>query len=1363
MHGVTLPELSGVPTTPTLEKRVSGIVSRQRSFPDSCRARSENIDHSLYRVSVSNRFERFSDFPEYCHYPSLSNCGLEIPRGETSLSEVDPMEYPLEEQISENSMMVHKKSKDFMCVGVWNVNSIDDKKYEYIQNFLDKPQCSFAILTEMTSESSDTIFLLDKLKAYCIVSCDKNRRVGLIIPKFWKDNVEVVDSWRCTQDRKKRISNVAVQATTYRLSFSTKVLHVTGVYIVPDASLEAKLDFFRKKSELEINYPNYMSLGDYNMDAKKAKVREFFKCHAGGLTQIVKQTTRKKTRMVKGKKVTSETTIDLAFLSQDAKSLIDGPVTTHKDAPSDHYLVEFRLNVKVPLKFVVKEYYLDPTRRPPIPKGKLQTVLDELQTVLEEHEHKYHSMTQSEIFTFVAESIRVVLDKHNPLNKEGLLKKRIYRFTFTPEIKKLQTQERHALNEWRAAKRNKSSDSDIKSLRVAYCELRNTKNHMVRAHRNAQQADKLYKGINSCTNVWDIIRKFLPDPSFSPPIKKLTIKGMSGIALANHMAKFFLDRAHLVSDEEAEFCSHAIPYPKGDWSETIEIDDSVLLDVRTLFKSKKKPTLAAGPDTISHRHVMDLMPVIEKPLNLAVNKPLDAFPDITTSYTRLLSKENKPCTVFTEKSQRPISELNILPKYGSIKNFVGQLRDLLTERMSSNQFAFPGKGGPLATVRVLDRANLLAKSNKKVLIVLWDFSNAFCTTIHSVVIAIARKFRLSEHTIALLEQFLEQSFSVIKMSDNDGYYLSEMTHTGRGDPQGQIGSDFVFAMSNDGMDPEAILDEIIDRVKYVDDFTDVYAADNVKTLFASLRHNEKLLKNQATSVGLKLNMDKLKILPMNIADSELDPEYRTRGPKGTSVYAASARFLGFDAKIKYSHTEREEKESPLSDLGSEFFDPILYPDPVNLRKQSNKKSSIDGSTAGLNLISRLNQAMRTIATLRKFEKSIEKKVTAATNLVWSNCYDIGLILAYTGEKSKLWKQICVSIRKLVKTAGLDYMLDSDTVYQVSTKMSPILMAKKQILQAGIKSLCKDQLSKHNYRVQFKKGDDSRPFWNIFIKEFNALEVESRKFIVDNLDATCKKKSSKIKNRLKSIYRLKFDPNGPISTDKRKALLTKNLYSRAKVQKRKRDAEDAKTQRSEVAKVREEEAKLRLLKTPTQRRKAHSTRLLTPPVVRQVTRCFAPVCEPPHKRYLVAIDDPELLCTLFDDIDLEIESNRRYEHSYVCVDGLEQPTASRDPKIKMLESDNSIMGNNTNFEKLINSPVSPKSPVKMTHESSDKVPDNTAKVSPNFSNNLDCTIPIVQVNPETNENDPGLENSILECLIFLRQIAFLNRSRPPDIQ
>ena len=115
-----------------------------------------------------------------------------------------------------------------------------------------------------------------------------------MVPHAWRENVDIVDTWNRSEKRLRK-SQISIQCTTYRIRMSTFECTISAIYIVPDASLEAKKALFEHKVDLEMKYPNYMSLGDYNMDAKKLKIRDFFKSHCGGhLTQIVKGTTRKK-------------------------------------------------------------------------------------------------------------------------------------------------------------------------------------------------------------------------------------------------------------------------------------------------------------------------------------------------------------------------------------------------------------------------------------------------------------------------------------------------------------------------------------------------------------------------------------------------------------------------------------------------------------------------------------------------------------------------------------------------------------------------------------------------------------------------------------------------------------------------------------------------------------------------------------------------------------------------------------------------------------------------------------------------------------------------------------------------------------
>ena len=121
---------------------------------------------------------------------------------------------------------------------------------------------------------------------------------------------------------------------------------------------------------------------------------------------------------------------------------------------------------------------------------------------------------------------------------------------------------------------------------------------------------------------------------------------------------------------------------------------------------------------------------------------------------------------------------------------------------------------------------------------------------------IAKRYNLSENILKLLSQFLEQSFSIIKMSDKNGFYQSDEIHTGVGGQQGQIGSDFIFALANENIDPEKLFDEFIERIKYVDDFNDIMASKNTNELLKSLEHNIQLLLKMTVIAVLPLDVRK---------------------------------------------------------------------------------------------------------------------------------------------------------------------------------------------------------------------------------------------------------------------------------------------------------------------------------------------------------------------------------------------------------------------------------------------------------------------------------------------------------------------------
>ena len=1109
--------------------------------------------------------------------------------GELALTECNSVEFSDEnaEEMSISEDVSVKNKQIPLSVGLWNINSINQQKFEYCIDFLNQEKNSILCLTELSSENRDTVNILAKNDDFPILNDPKNKRVGMMIPCFLKESVEVFDTWSWCQTRNRK-SNKAVQMTLFRVNLNTIVITIVVVYAAPDTNIDGKRALCRKLCELGKNIPNMVVVGDFNIDMKDREKKRFLKTELSGMyTQIVNDFTRVKSRNFDGEIRISKTCIDLVLLSMNMKKKLIDTALIIKDAPSDHFLVKFSLDIKVPSKFVEKKYFLDPTRRKPIPKSKLDMANSELSELIKSHEALFERSNRVESINLLRKLMVQVLDTYAPMNKAGVHTKRIYRFTMPKDLRKLKKSLQEAKNKWRVAIRQKKKSSVTNRCRESYRRQRNKYNKAVKNCKNKQKASKLYDGIMTHNNIWSIVKKFLPDPDYRPPSVKMEIRGKSGKELADHMAKFFYDRARLVSDEDAIKCEAHIPLPTVEPSTEIDIDDDVSYTVEELFKGKKKPSLAAGPDTISHRHIVDLMPSISDCLQASVDKPLNNFTDIRKSYTRLLEKE--PVTsksVLTEKSQRPISELNALPKYGSIKIFIDQLRNQLLKILKDNQYAFPGKGGPMAIVKTLDDASEMSAKGMKTCFLLWDFSNAFCTTIHRIIVAVARKFNLSERMLTLLKEFLEQSFSAIKFSDKNGYYISDTVQTGRGTPQGQIGSDLIFALVNDCIDPIQVLDEIILRSKYVDDFTDVLAASNISTLFKSYKANEMHLKNSATSVGLKLNEGKTKIIPLNIHPDDLPQEYQDR-------YTSQAELLGFKFSVigAPAVTEKESNKSQ-----NKFHMSLRH------TRANGHHSKVSGDPAALELISRLASATRTMYTLRKFEKDPFINLKAATSLVWSCCYDIGCVRAYCSDS--IWEDVCKSIRKVIKAAGLDHMTSSEIVYRISTGYSPDIMALKQIVQLGIKFLNEDSLTE-SFMVKSSDSDKARPFWHRFSTEFNALPYTLREFIVKTCDPQNKSAVEKIKRRLKSHYIGLYNPNGKLSKEKVLKLLNQYSYSKEKIEKRKRDYEDVRKSRIEALLAREKKEKDKLFVTPHKRRKKFSENFVTPKVLREVAKCYGP--------------------------------------------------------------------------------------------------------------------------------------------------------------
>ena len=370
----------------------------------------------------------------------------------------------------------HKDTSKDCRIGLWNCNSMNNSKFEYAIKFVSAKRNSLLAITELASENTLLAGWLSNHSQFPIISCPDNKRVGLMVPRFLHDCVEIVDSWQYREKRRVQ-SEISCQITTFRVTLPGNVLSISVVYLVPDASCAAKTVLVGKMGDLEKKLPNCVILGDFNLDFKTKKIKDFFKEHLdGNLSQVVDKTTRRSTRTVCGASKVTETVIDLVFLCESVKKKMVEKPSIMEDSPSDHFLVELKLDIMVPLKYRIVEYFVDKTRRPPIPHNKLPIITSELQAIFKQKWDVLENLTQVEIFEFVEKSVVAVLDKYNPLNKGGLLSKKVYAFTMSDATRRLSKLKNNAYNDYNTARRKNLPKTVVDELKTQYRVVRNASN-----------------------------------------------------------------------------------------------------------------------------------------------------------------------------------------------------------------------------------------------------------------------------------------------------------------------------------------------------------------------------------------------------------------------------------------------------------------------------------------------------------------------------------------------------------------------------------------------------------------------------------------------------------------------------------------------------------------------------------------------------------------------------------------------------------------------------------------------------------------------------------------------------------------------
>ena len=1032
-------------------------------------------------------------------------------------------------------------------IGLLNINSIGNeltknsrKKLDFIKEYLSGNNISLLALTEYINTEDNNI---DKYhmnnKDFPIISHPSVKRVGLAVPGFLYDCFKIENHWFLNQSRSQKSDKIA-QIITINYKNGNVNFFISVIYIAPDISATNRATVFDKMVDLSKDFPNHIMLGDINFNQRITYNKNVLEEHfSNSLTQLVTQITRhSKYTSKEGTVSFRNTTVDLVFVSDSIATKCSQPKIIKK-TPSDHYLVEVSLAYDAPLLYTEKTYRLDPLRRPGLKDFQIPKAISYLKNLFSNFYVTHQEATQTDCFKTIEKYIRKTLDIFCPMNSSGQKTMKVYRFTINKKVKVAKNRKIFRFGQLKRAKLNYRKNrtpenmTKISNAKVKYkSEWKRFKKELkkFRRERDKEEIDHVQKYPK---NVWEFINKCknIKKPSVASKIK---IKGLAKSELAEHMRKYFHDRALLVSDSEIEKHRDYIPIssvPQDNIPDNSNLIFNSIPAKELYFPEGKKASLACGPDTISLRHIQTLWPAIGEYIQFALDKPMNGFWNISEHFLRTILKCDDNKKEYTEKDLRPICEANSLSKYGPIKAFINSVKADIVPKLNKNQYSLPGKGGPLAIYDMFNNINYLVSLKKPMLVAIWDFSNAFCTFSHHAVIKILKSFGMSDKKLDLTMKFLDQTGSRVKIDDAEGHYISKMTATFRGGPQGQIGVDLMFIIVNDNLQPHKISeDQISKRQKYVDDWADFLLANNFKELLKLFESNVDSLLKGATAVGLKLNDLKTQLMPINCDYSEFPDYYDKR-----DFLEVIPEELN-NKKYKYKLIKNAE----------------ILKFHFSINKQR-RPCYIDVSKSGSILASQIRSTRAYTTSTRKKFPSIRYRLKLAKALIYSKLDKLGPIYACATNTTK--KEIEVAVRVSIKAAGLDNQTPDNVTYALGLGMSVQDIANKKMILLGLKNFSARDIQNARYRVKISDEMRQKPCDFMFASEFNKIDLIYRKKIIDHLvdypDQNCKKRFDSVKSILKLFYRNKYidktmykDQNEFITK-----MVKKHIYSRAKVLRR----------------------------------------------------------------------------------------------------------------------------------------------------------------------------------------------------------------------
>ena len=422
----------------------------------------------------------------------------------------------------------------------------------------------------------------------------------------------------------------------------------------------------------------------------------------------------------------------------------------------------------------------------------------------------------------------------------------------TPKIQEARRIKRRAEHKYKKSKTQANRDH-LKTTRKNLATI-------VQQSRTEYFKDKLDKHKNDVRKTYNIVNSLLNknnDKIFPTHINKKT--------LANKFAFFYKDKIDKIQNSfnctSHNFTFSTAPYThtlSDKFQQFVSIDEKQLLILIKNLDSNKQSLLDPLPCKLFKDFKLELVPVLTKLINCSFN--LGYFPSHlkTAVVTPIIKSKNLDCEILT--NYRPVSNLTLISKLIE-KCALEQLSKHLIKNNLYCKFQSayrPGHSCETALVKIYNDINNSLNSDTYVILILLDFSAAFDTIDHNILInRLNTNYGIQGKALNWFSSYLTGRTYKVKINNT----ISDPMPLNYGVPQGSILGPILFSLYIKEIQ-EIIHSHNINSHFYADDIQ-LYMKCTKDTDFTNLENCLNRIISWTNKNFLKLNNNKTQFMAIS--------------------------------------------------------------------------------------------------------------------------------------------------------------------------------------------------------------------------------------------------------------------------------------------------------------------------------------------------------------------------------------------------------------------------------------------------------------------------------------------------------------------